>query len=290
MKSIIYTNLSIIDRLRSSPQNTATLNHAIGGGLPHHSGDAYLGLGIFNLVRLRIVDLIDENGNTRAREILEEASSETRGLHLGYAIARNFITKYGDSWQVKLTGRIFDLQEMLGFSITGLMAGNNRMFTFDAGPIFREPNPHLVADVFVLTPFQESFRPVFDDNIKPVCAKLGYTVRRADDILMAGDIIEDIWSLIYNSKIVIADCTSKNPNVFYEIGISDTIGKKLVLITQNKDDVPFDIRHRRYIEYKFTPRGIAKFESTLEKYLTAKAWTYSDNRGMTPSGGFEDDA
>jgi hypothetical protein len=67
-------------------------------------------------------------------------------------------------------------------------------------------------------PFQESLRPVFDDHIKPVCTKLGYTIRRADEILMAGNIVEDVWSLNYNSKVVIADCTSKNSNVFYEIG------------------------------------------------------------------------
>jgi hypothetical protein len=139
-----------------------------------------------------------------------------------------------------------------------------------------------VADVFILMPFAESFKPVFDDHIKPVCTKLGYTVQRADDIFGPGNIIDDIWSMIYNAKKVIADCTSRNSNVFYELGVSDTVGKQAIIITQNKDDVPFDLRNRRYIEYTFNQRGMNLFELTLERFLTAKVWEYTDDSRLVP--------
>jgi len=172
---------------------------------------------------------------------------------------------------------------MLGFSIGELLSKYSYENKILATPIFKKAKPNLVADVFVLMPFAESFKPVFDDHIKPVCTKLGFTVQRADDIFRTGNIIDDIWSMICNArKYVIADCTSRNPNVFYELGVSDTVGKDVIIITQNEDDIPFDLRPRRYIPYIFTPRGMKDFESILEKFLTAKLWEIKDDGRMEP--------
>jgi hypothetical protein len=35
--------------------------------------------------------------------------------------------------------------------------------------------------------------PVYEDHIKPTCASLGLTVRRADDFFTAHSVIQDIW-------------------------------------------------------------------------------------------------
>ena len=75
----------------------------------------------------------------------------------------------------------------------------------------------------------------------------------------------DIWSAIFLAYCIIADCTGRNPNVFYEMGIAHTIGKRIILITQDEEDVPFDIRAIRFIKYEFTPRGMKQ----LERKLTA---------------------
>jgi len=77
----------------------------------------------------------------------------------------------------------------------------------------------------------------------------------------------DIWEAICAARIIVADCTGRNPNVFYEAGLAHTVGKPVVLLTQNKDDIPFDLRHIRYIDYEFTPRGMAIFEERLLKTL-----------------------
>jgi hypothetical protein len=47
----------------------------------------------------------------------------------------------------------------------------------------------------------------------------------------------------------VADVTGKNPNVFYELGIPHTVGKDAIILTQNKEDVSFDIQNLRYICY-----------------------------------------
>lgn len=139
-------------------------------------------------------------------------------------------------------------------------------------PIKIEPNWHLnkklKTDIFVIMPFDEKLKPVFDDHIKEVCKTLQLSVKRADDISAPNIIIDDIWSLVFNSKIIICDCTGKNPNVFYELGMAHTIGKKVIIITQNQKDIPFDINHIRYIKYDYTPPGMSKFETELKNSIT----------------------
>jgi hypothetical protein len=45
------------------------------------------------------------------------------------------------------------------------------------------------------------------------------------------------------------------------------IGKPVVLITQNNDDVPFNLRHLRNILHDYTPRGMQQFEQKLAQTL-----------------------
>jgi hypothetical protein len=135
-------------------------------------------------------------------------------------------------------------------------------------PYFGLPaTPSTSSDVFVLMPFSNELKPVYEDHIKKVVQKLNLKVARADDFFTADSIMSDIWNAICDTRLVIADCTGRNPNVFYEIGLAHTIGKRVVLITKDKDDIPFDIRHLRYIEYEYTPRGIKELEDRLTKTI-----------------------
>jgi hypothetical protein len=69
---------------------------------------------------------------------------------------------------------------------------------------------------------------VYEDHIRNVAASLSLKVARADDFLTVHAVMQDIWTAICRSRIIIADCTSKNPNVFYEIGIAHTVGKPVL--------------------------------------------------------------
>ncbi len=147
-----------------------------------------------------------------------------------------------------------EIEQMLHIDLTA---------TFN--PVFGKPqNQELAPDVFLLMPFLSELTPVYTDHINMVCEEFKLTVKRADDFFSIGSIMNDVWSAIVNSKIIIADCTGRNPNVFYEIGISHTVGRNTVLIAQSEDDIPFDLRHLRVIIYKFTPRGMAEFEEKLK--------------------------
>ena len=81
---------------------------------------------------------------------------------------------------------------------------------------------------------------------------------RADNIWDNDAIIQDIVSLINRSRIVICDCTGRNANVFYEAGIAHCLGKDVILISQSETDVPFDLRHLRYVQYLDNGEGRAR--------------------------------
>jgi hypothetical protein len=118
--------------------------------------------------------------------------------------------------------------------------------------------------VFMLSPFSEPFNTIFTDHIKPTVENIdNIKCYRADNIYDNKPIIEDIWKSINEASIIISELTGRNPNVFYETGIAHTVGKEVILITQNIEDVPFDLRHLRCIVYEYTPRGIQLLETNL---------------------------
>lgn len=48
-----------------------------------------------------------------------------------------------------------------------------------------------------------------------------------------------------------------------EAGIAQTLGRQVVFITQNGDDIPFDLRHLRYIHYLNNAEGRAALTAML---------------------------
>jgi hypothetical protein len=116
---------------------------------------------------------------------------------------------------------------------------------------------------FYLGPFRAPFDEVYRDHVVPTLGNEGITVERADEIFSTDVLIEDIWAGIVAATFVVADLTTKNANVLYEVGMAHTVGKPVIIITQDIDDVPFDLRHRRCIEYQHTPRGCEELEQQL---------------------------
>jgi hypothetical protein len=102
--------------------------------------------------------------------------------------------------------------------------------------------------VFVLTPFAQEERSVFE-AIKRVCDRTGLIARRGDETRAEGDILQQIISGIVASRLVIANISARNPNVFFELGIAMALGKPTLLISSTLDDTPFDVRGRRILIY-----------------------------------------
>lgn len=102
---------------------------------------------------------------------------------------------------------------------------------------------------FVLMPFDGEFDDIYDFLIHAPLSEAGYDVKRADDILNQGNILEDIIQSIINSDLIVADLSTANPNVYYELGIAHSHRKNVIMLTQNVEELPFDLRSYRIIPY-----------------------------------------
>lgn len=107
----------------------------------------------------------------------------------------------------------------------------------------------MKKNAFVLMPFAEELSDVYEHLIKGSLMDAGYDVARADDIRSQNNILCDIVQGIANSDLIVSDLTGSNPNVYYELGIAHALNKKVILITQNIDELPFDLRSYRVIGY-----------------------------------------
>ena len=120
--------------------------------------------------------------------------------------------------------------------------------------------------VSLMMPFDLSFDAVAN-TIKGVATQLSLTCYRVDDIWDNSTIVQDVFSLIYKSEVVICDFSERNVNVFYEAGIAHTLGRTLIPLVQDKRDIPFDLQQHRYISYLNNQEGLLKLKSELTKKL-----------------------
>ncbi len=136
--------------------------------------------------------------------------------------------------------------------------------------VFRLNEPEQIEDVLVsaMMPFRSEYDRVYE-TLRTVSESCGLRCRRADNIWENPAVIQDVVSLIDKSRIVICDCTGRNANVFYEIGIAHTLGREVILITQSDEDIPFDLRHLRYVRYLNNGEGLEDLREKLEQRVSA---------------------
>jgi hypothetical protein len=105
---------------------------------------------------------------------------------------------------------------------------------------------------FVLMPFAPKFDEVWDVIRNTVGGPpFNLLCRRADDIARPGHILTDVLENIGRARLLIADLSGQNPNVFYELGVAHSIkgASEVILISADLESVPFDLRHLRTIVY-----------------------------------------
>jgi hypothetical protein len=102
---------------------------------------------------------------------------------------------------------------------------------------------------FVLMPFSEAFDDIYKLGIKEACTAAGAYCERVDEQIFHERILDRVYNQIAKADIIIADMTGRNPNVFYEVGYAHALGKLTILLTQDANDIPFDLKHFSHIVY-----------------------------------------
>jgi hypothetical protein len=113
----------------------------------------------------------------------------------------------------------------------------------------RSATVYVVVELraFVIMPFDPEFDAVYTDLIAPPLQDAGFVVQRADDVADRQNVMVDVVRGIAEADLVIADLTTANANVFYELGLAHAMGVPTILIAHqaSAEDIPFDLRQYR---------------------------------------------
>ena len=109
-----------------------------------------------------------------------------------------------------------------------------------------------MATCFIIQPFDKGpFDKRYTDTIEPAVKAAGLDPYRVDRDPSVQIPIEDIERGIRDASICLADITTDNPNVWFELGYAISSGKDTILIcAETRERFPFDIQHRQVIKYK----------------------------------------
>jgi hypothetical protein len=178
-----------------------------------------------------------------------------------------------DAWHINLDRRVRRFAAVR--TLSDLVQAVQRSPSLPAGVTSLDAVPtgngeaDSVRFVFVLMPFEKAWSEDVYAAMRRACARVDGSGRlgcqRADEMTRTGSITEQIVEAIRQADVLIADVTGSNPNVMYELGYADALGKPVVLLNQDVGASPFDIKVVRQIDY--TSGGLEALEARLEAFL-----------------------
>ena len=105
---------------------------------------------------------------------------------------------------------------------------------------------------------------IFNSLIKPAVEESGIDYECTLSQPVVGNIIEDILDKLNKADLVIADLTDRNPSVFYQLGVRHALRNATILISQNREDLPFDFLPYACFLYEWkTDEDRQKFSSYI---------------------------
>jgi Domain of unknown function (DUF4062) len=198
------------------------------------------------------------------------AFSSERGIPPARAPALKATDSAHDEFVIKIEEHLNFLRTQVG-EIREQIEGARSSPNHAAGPATRPaaflgtPAEKPEEDLcFVAMPYSKEWSKSLEDTLLDICKGSGMRLLVAKN--MDGRFIpNDIWQGITSAAVIVADITDGNPNVAYEIGLADVLGKNVVLLCQG-NTVPFDFLGQRLICYEDAMKG----SITLREELTAR--------------------
>jgi hypothetical protein len=118
--------------------------------------------------------------------------------------------------------------------------------------------------------------------ITPAVQETGLFALRADNLASPGIITNQVIAHILEDKMVVADLTDHNANVFYELALRQAFRKPVVLLILKDQKLPFDVSGIRTIHYDLTLEGVAEARELVKRQvLTAMSDGYEVQSPVT---------
>ncbi len=117
--------------------------------------------------------------------------------------------------------------------------------------------------IFVAMPFKEDMDDVYHYGIQGAVREAGFLCERADLSSFTGDVMQWVREKIRTAKLVVADLTDGNPNVYLEVGYAWGCEVPTVLLVKDTKQLKFDVKSQRCLPYQ----KIKDLEQSLGKEL-----------------------
>ena len=121
--------------------------------------------------------------------------------------------------------------------------------------------------VFIAMPFDESFEDVYYYGIEEPLHDLGLQCERMDHVHFVGDIVAEVRRRIQRSRLVIADLSTANPNVYLEVGVAWGNDVPTVLVVRDPEELVFDTRGMRCLAYRTAHQLAAALKDEVRALL-----------------------
>ena len=207
-------------------------------------------------------------------------------LSQGNGLARNYRIKQKDCYNKRKNFSKKQSYSLKFYFIAYLFDSKNKMIN----------DNQIIA--FVLMPFNSQFDDIYQLGIKETAAILGIVAERVDEQIFQENILERIYRQIDTADLIIADMSDQNPNVFYEVGYAHAKEKLCILMTNNANDIPFDLKHHRHIVYEniqnlknrlaeeltWAKTAITNIKSSKIKVILKTAWGYLERTNYKAKG------
>ncbi len=127
------------------------------------------------------------------------------------------------------------------------------------GGILAEVNNGFDRECFFVAPIGEEGSEIrrrsdgiLNFIVSRAASELDLHTVRADQLSEPGQINLQVIQHVMSARVVVADLTGLNPNVFYELAVRHTANLPVVLIAERGTDLPFDIAQMRTIFFDHT--------------------------------------
>jgi hypothetical protein len=136
------------------------------------------------------------------------------------------------------------------YGLTDVTREMLRRFTVAEGPETRLDFRVDYPQAFVVMPFSQPWsNDVYNQFFKPGIENANFSSIRGDAIVRFGDLSKNVWNSITQAGVVVAEVSVPNPNVYYELGLAEALGKPTFLFKQKDVSLPADFGGAHYYEY-----------------------------------------
>lgn len=151
-----------------------------------------------------------------------------------------------------------------------ILEGQKNIYKPSSKNVFEKDIAVNPALALYLTPFLES-KSFADasEQVEKTTSRLGFSFVRSDQ-QFSENIMPHIVELIKMAAIIVVNIDGRNPNVFYELGIAHTLKKDVIIITKEKENIPFDVRDKRILFYEDYADLDSKLSNNIGRILTSK--------------------